>query len=201
MFKKIFLKSILLLIIANSEGFCIEYNIDNLLNIAEENSANIQAFNLFAQSQKSFANQQKYWSNPNFSITKSSSQNNLSLSQEIPYFNKLENKFKIENAEFKIQENRSKSLILEVKSQVFKLAYQNFILQNKNAKINYQPAEPEPDGPALRCTCGAPPERWPPLILEPPDIPSLLLCPPWRAFFASSAANILAFASLLSAIA
>ena len=38
------------------------------------------------------------------------------------------------------------------------------------------------------------------LILDPPDTPSLLLCPPWRAFFASSAANILAFASLLSAM-
>lgn len=131
MFKKILLKSILLLIILSSEGFCVEYNIDNLLKIAEENSANIQAFDLFAQSQKSFANQQKYWTNPTISATKTSSQNSFSLSQEIPYFNKLENKYNIENAEFKIQENRRNSLILEVKSQVFKLAYQNFILQNK----------------------------------------------------------------------
>lgn len=131
MFKKIFLKSILLLILLASEGFCLEYNIDNLLKIAEENSANIQAFDLFAQSQKSFANQQKYWSNPTISATKSNSQNNFSLSQEIPFFNKLENKYNIENSEFKIQENRRNSLILEVKSQVFKLAYQNFILQNK----------------------------------------------------------------------
>ncbi len=52
MLKKILLKSILLLIILSSEGFCVEYNIDNLLKIAEENSANIQAFDLFAQSQK-----------------------------------------------------------------------------------------------------------------------------------------------------
>ena len=131
MFKKIFLKSLLLLILLASEGFCLEYNIDNLLKIAEENSVNIQAFDLFAQSQKSFANQQKYWSNPTISATKSSSQNNFSLSQEIPFFNKLENKYNIENSEFKIQENRRNSLILEVKSQVFKLAYQNFILQNK----------------------------------------------------------------------
>ena len=131
MFKKIFLKSLLLLILLASEGFCLEYNIDNLLKIAEENSANIQAFDLFAQSQKSFANQQKYWSNPTISATKSNSQNNFSLSQEIPFFNKLENKYNIENSEFKIQENRRNSLILEVKSQVFKLAYQNFILQNK----------------------------------------------------------------------
>jgi outer membrane protein TolC len=115
----------------SSKGFCVEYNIDNLLKIAEENSVNIQAFNLFAQSQKSFANQQKYWSNPTISATKTSSQNSFSLSQEIPYFNKLENKYNIENSEFKIQENRRNSLILEVKSQVFKLAYQNFILQNK----------------------------------------------------------------------
>ena len=113
------------------EGFCLEYNIDNLLKTAEENSANIQAFDLFAQSQKSFANQQKYWTNPIISATKTSSQNTFSLSQEIPYFNKLENKYNIENSEFKIQENRRNSLILEVKSQVFKLAYQNFILQNK----------------------------------------------------------------------
>ena len=131
MLKKILLKSILLLIIMSSEGFCVEYNIDNLLKIAEENSTNIQAFDLFSQSQKSFANQQKYWSNPTISATKTNSQNSFSLSQEIPYFNKLENKYNIENAEFKIQENRRNSLILEVKSQVFKLAYQNFILQNK----------------------------------------------------------------------
>jgi hypothetical protein len=64
MLKKILLKSIFLLIMLSSEGFCVEYNIDNLLKIAEENSANIQAFDLFAQSQKSFANQQKYWTNP-----------------------------------------------------------------------------------------------------------------------------------------
>ena len=115
----------------SSEGFCVEYNIDNLLKIAEENSANIQAFDLFAQSQKSFANQQKYWTNPTISATKTSSQNSFSLSQEIPYFNKLEHKYNIENAEFKIQENHRNSLILDVKSQVFKLAYQNFILQNK----------------------------------------------------------------------
>jgi outer membrane protein TolC len=131
MLKKILLKSIFLLIILSSEGFCVEYNIDNLLKTAEENSTNIQAFDLFAQSQKSFANQQKYWSNPTISATKTSSQNSFSLSQEIPYFNKLENKYNIENAEFKIQENRRNSLILEVKSQVFKLSYQNFILQNK----------------------------------------------------------------------
>ena len=85
MFKKIFLKSLLLLILLASEGFCLEYNIDNLLKIAEENSVNIQAFDLFAQSQKSFANQQKYWSNPTISATKSNSQNNFSLSQEIPF--------------------------------------------------------------------------------------------------------------------
>ena len=131
MFKKIILQSIFLLIILASEGFCLEYNIDNLLKTAEENSANIQAYELFAQSQKSFANQQKYWANPTISATKTSSQNTFSLSQEIPYFNKLENKYNIENSEFKIQENRRNSLILEVKSQVFKLAYQNFILQNK----------------------------------------------------------------------
>ncbi len=131
MFKKIILKSVFLLIILASEGFCLEYNIDNLLKTAEENSANIQAFDLFAQSQKSFANQQKYWTNPTISATKTSAQNTFSLSQEIPYFNKLENKYNIENSEFKIQENRRNSLILEVKSQVFKLAYQNFILQNK----------------------------------------------------------------------
>ena len=131
MLKKILLKSIFLLIILAPEGFCLEYNIDNLLKTAEENSANIQAFDLFAQSQKSFANQQKYWTNPIISATKTSSQNTFSLSQEIPYFNKLENKYNIENSEFKIQENRRNSLILEVKSQVFKLAYQNFILQNK----------------------------------------------------------------------
>ena len=64
MLKKILLKSVVLLIMLASEGFCVEYNIDNLLTTAEENSANIQAFDLFAQSQKSFANQQKYWSNP-----------------------------------------------------------------------------------------------------------------------------------------
>ena len=131
MFKKIILKSIFLLIILASDGFCLEYNIDNLLKTAEENSANIQAFELFAQSQKSFANQQKYWTNPIISATKTSAQNTFSLSQEIPYFNKLEHKYNIENSEFKIQENRRNSLILEVKSQVFKLAYQNFILQNK----------------------------------------------------------------------
>jgi outer membrane protein TolC len=131
MLKKILLNSVVLLIMLASEGFCVEYNIDNLLTTAEENSANIQAFDLFAQSQKSFANQQKYWSNPIISATKSNSQNSFSLSQEIPYFNKLANKYNIENSEFKIQENRRNSLILEVKSQVFKLAYQNFILQNK----------------------------------------------------------------------
>ena len=131
MLKKILLKSIFVLIILAKEGFCLEYNIDNLLKTAEENSANIQAFDLFAQSQKSFANQQEYWTNPTISATKTSSQNTFSLSQEIPYFNKLENKYSIENSEFKIQENRRNSLILEVKSQVFKLAYQNFILQNK----------------------------------------------------------------------
>ena len=131
MLKKILLKTVALLIILASEGFCVEYNIDNLFKTAEENSANIQAFDLFAQSQKSFANQQKYWSNPTISATKSNSQNNFSLSQEITYFNKLSTKYNIENSEFKIQENRRNSLILEVKSQVFKLAYQNFILQNK----------------------------------------------------------------------
>ena len=131
MLKKILLKSIFILIMLMPEGLCLEYNIDNLLKTAEENSANIQAFDLFAQSQKSFVNQQKYWANPTISATKTSSQNTFSLSQEIPYFNKLENKYNIENSEFKIQENRRNSLILEVKSQVFKLAYQNFILQNK----------------------------------------------------------------------
>jgi hypothetical protein len=49
-------------------AFSKDYTIEELINIAEQNSTNIRRAQYLALAQKRLANQQKYWSNPVISV-------------------------------------------------------------------------------------------------------------------------------------
>lgn len=104
-------------------AFCKDYRIEELLEIAEQNSANIRSAEYLAKSQKHFANQQKYWSNPSVSFEKLGGQNTYSINQNVPFYNKLQNKYDIEEAQYQAFDARKNNIALLVKADVFSLSY------------------------------------------------------------------------------
>jgi outer membrane protein TolC len=116
--------------ILGQQAFSKDYQIEELLQIAEQNSS-IKAAEFLAISQKRFANQQKYWENPVASFDKNSSQTNYSFSQTVPFFGKLQSKFNIEDAQYNILETRRNNLALFVKAETFTLLYEYSALQKK----------------------------------------------------------------------
>jgi len=129
------LKHLLLFIIffvTFSKGFAKDYNISSLLEIAEKNSANIKVADYQALSQKHLANQQKYWQNPVVTIDRSSnSQSEYGVSQVIPFFGKLKNKYNTEEFQFRAFEMNRNNVALLVKAEVFSLIYQYKALEKK----------------------------------------------------------------------
>lgn len=119
------------LIFFSLSAFCKEYKIEELINIAEQNSANIKAAQYSALAQKRLANQQKYWSNPVVSAARIGGQDTYSISQTVPFYNKLQSKYDIEEAEFRVLDVRKNNLALFVKSEVFSLLYQYQALKKK----------------------------------------------------------------------
>jgi outer membrane protein TolC len=112
-------------------AFCKDYKIEELIEIAEQNSANIKAAQYSALAQKRLANQQKYWSNPVASVGRIGGQDTYSVSQTVPFYNKLQSKYDIEEAEFRVLDVRKNNLALFVKSEVFSLLYQYQALKKK----------------------------------------------------------------------
>jgi outer membrane protein TolC len=119
------------LIFFSFSAFCKDYKIGELIDIAEKNSPNIRAAQYSALAQKRLANQQKYWSNPVVSFGRLGGQDIYGVSQTIPFYNKLQSKYDIEEAEFRVLETRKNNLALFVKSEVFSLLYQYQALQKK----------------------------------------------------------------------
>ena len=115
----------------SSPAFCKEYRIEELINIAEQNSSNIRSAQYLATSQKRFANQQKYWENPTIGIDRIWGENTFSINQSIPFYGKLKSKYNIEEAEYRILETRRDNLSLFVKAEVFSLIYQYKALKTK----------------------------------------------------------------------
>ncbi|NBV06871.1 MAG: TolC family protein [Proteobacteria bacterium] len=114
-----------------SEALCKEYQIEELLDIAEQNSANIKAADYLASSQKRLANQQKYWSNPYVSFDSNFGNETYSVSQTVPFYNKLQSKYDIEEAEYRVLETRKNNTALFVKADLFSLLYQYQGLKKK----------------------------------------------------------------------
>ena len=112
-------------------AFCKDYRIDELLSIAEQNSYNIRAAESSALAQKRFANQQKYWSNPTVGFGRLAGQDTYSVTQTVPFYNKLQSKYDIEEAEYRVLENRKNNVSLLVKSEVFSLLYRYQALKKK----------------------------------------------------------------------
>lgn len=119
------------LIFFSFSAFCKDYQIGELIDIAEQNSPNIRAAQYSALAQKRLANQQKYWSNPVVSVGRLGGQDIYGVSQTIPFYNKLQSKYDIEEAEFRVLETRKTNLALFVKSEVFSLLYQYQALKKK----------------------------------------------------------------------
>jgi len=119
------------LIFFSFSAFCKDYKIEELIDIAEQNSANIKAAQYSALAQKRLANQQKYWSNPVASVGRIGGQDTYSVSQTVPFYNKLQSKYDIEEAEFRVLDVRKNNLALFVKSEVFSLLYQYQALKKK----------------------------------------------------------------------
>ncbi len=117
------------LLLANS-AWCKNYEMSELLEIAEKNSI-VKAAEFSALAQKSFANQQKYWENPTISANQDRNQKTYSISQAIPFYGKLDSKYKIEEAQYKILETRKNNLALSIKAETFILLYQYYALQQK----------------------------------------------------------------------
>lgn len=120
-----------LLIFTYSPAFSSVYSLDKLLEIGEKNSENIKGAEYFADSQLYLAKQQKYWSNPNVGFENSKNSDNVIISQTVPFYNKLSNKYKIEESEYKILSIKKNETALLVKAEIFRLAYQYYGLQKK----------------------------------------------------------------------
>lgn len=112
-------------------AFAKNYNIEELLQIAEQNSTNIKAAGYYALSQQHFANQQKYWNNPVASFGRISNSDTYSITQSVPFYGKLQNKYDIEEAQFHILETRKNNTALFVKAELFSLLYQYQALKHK----------------------------------------------------------------------
>jgi outer membrane protein TolC len=108
-----------------------DYKIEELLEIAEQNSANIKAADFLASSQKRFANQQKYWDNPIVSFNSGYGKEEYAVSQSLPFYGKLQSKYDIEEAELHVLEARKNNTALFVKAELFSLLYQYQALQKK----------------------------------------------------------------------
>lgn len=119
------------LIFFSFSAFCKDYKIGDLIDIAEQNSANIRAAQYWVLAQKRLANQQKYWGNPVVSVGRIGGQDIYGVSQTIPFYNKLQSKYDIEEAESRVLETRKSNLALFVKSEVFSLLYQYQALKKK----------------------------------------------------------------------
>ncbi len=126
---KFFLTLLVAASLANT-ALAKDYKIEELLQIAEQNSA-IKAAEFLAVAQKRFANQQKYWDNPTVNFGQNSNQKNYSVSQAIPFYGKLQSKFDVEDSQYKILENQRNNLALFVKAETFSLLYQYYALQQK----------------------------------------------------------------------
>ena len=112
------------LITFSFSAFCKDYKIEELLEIAQTNSANIKSAEHLAQSQKRFANQQKYWNNPVIGFGRTAGSNTYSVTQTIPFAGKLQNRYDIEDAEYRALDARKNNTALFVKAEVFRLLYQ-----------------------------------------------------------------------------
>jgi outer membrane protein TolC len=108
-----------------------DYRIEELLEIAGQNSANIKAADFLVLSQKHYANQEKYWNNPTIGFNSNYGQSEYSLSQSIPFYGKLQNKYNIEETQFRIAETQKNNIALFVKAELFSLLYQHQALQKK----------------------------------------------------------------------
>lgn len=108
-----------------------DFELSELLEIAEKNSENIKSAEFLAESQKNFADQQKYWKNPEIEYKNITGGNNFSISQTIPFYRKLENRFAVENAEYMALEAEKNYTNLWVKSEVFRLIYQYQITKTR----------------------------------------------------------------------
>lgn len=126
-----FLVITLLISLLTNPAFCREYKIEELLNIAEKNSSNIKSARYLKHSQKHFANQQKYWDNPVIGVDRIWGQNTLSLSQSVPFYGKLESKYNIQEAEYRILDARENNISLFVKAEVFRILYHYKVLEKR----------------------------------------------------------------------
>lgn len=121
----------LLLLVYNDSASAKDYSVEELLNLAKENSANIKSSDYQALAQKHLANQQKYWENPTVSFDKLSNQKTYSVSQTIPFLGKLQSRYDIENAQYMALYARRENVEILVKAEVFSLIYQYQILKQK----------------------------------------------------------------------
>lgn len=128
---KMLWKVIIFAVFVTNSSFAQIYQISELLDIAQKNSQNIRFADNLSKAQLDFAKQQKYWNNPIISINRIGGQNNYSITQAIPFYGKLKNRYNIEEAESEILGIRKKSLVLSVKSDLFKLIYQYEALKQK----------------------------------------------------------------------
>jgi outer membrane protein TolC len=112
-------------------ALCKDYKIGELIDIAEQNSYNIRAAESSALAQKRFANQQKYWSNPTVGFGRLAGQDTYSVTQTVPFYNKLQSKYDIEEAEYRVLETRKNNVSLFVKAEVFSLLYRYQALKKK----------------------------------------------------------------------
>jgi hypothetical protein len=123
--------TLLALIFLSFSAFAKDYKIEELINIAEQNSANIRAAQYSVLVQKRLANQQKYWSNPVASFGRVAGKDTYSVIQAVPFLGKLQSRYDIEEAEFRALDARKNNLSLFVKSEVFSLIYQYQALRSK----------------------------------------------------------------------
>jgi hypothetical protein len=125
-----FFITLISIVFLSVEALAKDYKIEELLQIAEQNSA-VKAAEFSAVSQRRFAEQQKYWENPIISFDKNANQTNYSVTQAVPFYGKLQNKYDIENSQYKILETRRNNLALFIKAETFSLLYQYHALQKK----------------------------------------------------------------------
>jgi len=121
----------IIFLITSSPSKAQEYTLNQIIDLAIANSSNIKSADLFTNSQKHFANQQKYWQNPTFKYGNNRQTSSYEVNQTIPFYNKLDTKFEIEFYQAKILENRRENLANFIKAEVFSLLYQYHVLKNK----------------------------------------------------------------------
>lgn len=126
-----FLLIFLLLVFIDCEAYCRDYEIEELLEIAKQNSTNIKVAEYAALSQKQFANQQKYWDNPVISLGKLGNKSTYTISQSVPFYNKRQTNYNLQKSEYDILETRKKNTALFVQAEVFRLIYRYQGLKQK----------------------------------------------------------------------